>query len=476
MRPDGVISLAHTYFPAFLRQKEHADMLDPWGRGMQDPADLNVPGQTATSEYEDRADMARSPWLSLIITSLAQTIFLEGVRMPGESKNLESWRAWQENDFDEKQIPLYRAAFTHGTAAVVALPGRNRLTGDKTVLWTPRSARKMAVFFSDDDPEWPQLAIYADEQNLQGSFGNIEGGFAVRIYDDMAVHYLECKGNGLDLKDWTYITYDLHEVGLCPVVEYPNQTDLDGNAMGEVEPLIPLARRIDQDVFDRLIVQRYGAWKVRYVTGLVRPQGVTDEQYLATLKKLSVGDFLASDNKDTKFGQLDEMDLDRLIKAGDADLRTLSAVSQTPPHHMLGLSSNMQAESLAAATAGLTAKSHDRKTVFSTRHERLMRLTAKIMGNQTEMRAFDMQVRWKDMETRSLSQAADALGKLSTQVGVPQEMIFEMIPNWNDSDVQRALRLVQSGAVDKLMAELAAQAGQQPGGPNVLEPANQPVA
>ena len=68
-----------------------------------------------------------------------------------------------------------------------------------------------------------------------------------------------------------------------------------------------------------------------------------------------------------------------------------------------------------------------------------------------------MEVRWRDTEVRPLSQAADALGKLAAQVGVPLEMLWGMIPNWTDSDVERAKNLVESGGFDQLVREFEAQ-------------------
>ena len=54
----------------------------------------------------------------------------------------------------------------------------------------------------------------------------------------------------------------------------------------------------------------------------------------------------------------------------------------------------------------------------------------------------------------SMSQAAGGLGKLAVQVGVPLEMLWERIPGWTDTDVERAKELVESGELEKLLAEL----------------------
>lgn len=463
MRPADVVEMAHGYMPSFLRQREKANALDVWARGKQHehPSELYMPDEverSTGSEYLDLAGRAPAPWLPLIVTSLLQTIHLQGVRREGVDGNLRSWTTWQENRFDAKQIQLYRSVFDHGLAFVEAWPGQTRFSSERTAIWRPLSARKMAAFFREHGEEYPEVTIEAEPYEAKDAYGNIEHGWQVQVLDEQAKHYLSCKSDGLELKEWTYISYDEHNLGFVPVIQYDFQTDLDGRTMGQIEPFIPLARRIDQDTFDRLIVQRFGAWKVRYIAGLMRPEGMDDATYRAELARLRVGDFLVGESADTKFGTLEETQLAGFIAAGDSDLRTLSATSQTPPHHMLGLSSNMQAESLAAAEGGLQRKSIMTKTGFGERHEQLFRTSAWIRGDRQEANAFDMQVRWRDMELRSLSQAADAFGKLATQVGVPQEMLFEMIPNWTDQDVARAKQLVESGAVDRLIAELEAQA------------------
>jgi hypothetical protein len=87
-------------------------------------------------------------------------------------------------------------------------------------------------------------------------------------------------------------------------------------------------------------------------------------------------------------------------------------------------------------------------------------------GDLVTAAAWDLRVRWKDTESGSMSQAADALGKLAVQLKVPIEMLWERIPGWTDIDVQRAKELVESGSIEQLINELMAETqdqGQQGG-------------
>jgi hypothetical protein len=460
-KPSVVLAQAHLNFPSFLRQRERVRLLDAWARGEQlklpkiagEYSDGNpyAPRET-TEEYKDLGSRSPTPWAGLVVTSLAQTAYVDGVRAPGTKGNLEVWGTWQENGWDARQIPLHRDVIAHGLAFATAFPAVNPLTGKRTTLMRGVSAKEMAAFYDEDgEDEWPRFALRA--RPIPSRVPGLYAGWTVRLIDENATHYLSCRGDGYELDDWEYISYDEHNIGVPPVVRYTNRIDLTGRATGEIEPIIPLLRRIDQDTFDRLIVQRFGAWKVRYISGMAAPDGGPEAERAAALK-LSIQDFLASGDHQTKFGTLDATDIDGFIKAGDTDLRYLAAVSQTPPHHLLGLSANLQAEALAAAEAGLQRKSGDFRTLNGESHEQYLRLVAHVSGNTAEASMFDMQVRWRDTESRSFAQTAQALSVVATGLKVPVEMLWERLPGWTDADSTRAKDLVESGAIDALILEL----------------------
>lgn len=453
---------AHGFFPDFLEQRVETLVYDRWARGEQERS-LYIPKHYNTNdEYDDLVERSPTPWLALGISSLVQTIFLDGIKREGSNDVLKSYDIWRQNRFNARQNALYRGAMAHGQSFVLSLPGDNRLTGEPTAIWRGLSALTTAAWYEYPGDEWAQFAIHAEE-STDPDTGN--PGWTVELIDEVAIYRFDVAGNGENLTDWTYITTEEHDSGVTPLVQYANTTDLDGRNTGEIQPFIPLAKRIDQSLFDRLIVQRFGAWKVRFITGLQRPNGMTEAQAQADLMKMKVNDFLVATSDKTKFGTLDETQLDGFIKAREADIRDYAAVSQIPPYMLLGLSANMQAESLAAARSALMAKSAERKEGFGESHEQLWRLSAKQTGNLEEARAWDLEARWRDTEVRPLSQAADALGKLAAQVGVPLEMLWSMIPNWTDADVQRAKELVSSGGFDVLVAEFEKQLGVGGGNP-----------
>ena len=472
MSKAAVLNMVHEHWPSHLASRQQAILTDKWIRGEQydlrDDSDFDFETggawdaysgsvfqpESRSEEHKDLESRTPTPWGGLVVTSLAQTAYVDGLRKAGSSDNLPFWQTWQSNHWDARQTSVHRTAIGLSTAYGVALPGKNPLTGDKMTKLIARSPKRMSAFYQDDQDDWPVFAVDATKtwKVSEMGLGRIQDGWFVEVHDAFVTHRISCKGDGRDLKDWTYIDNEAHGLPIPPVARCVNRLDLDGRATGEIEPILPMLRRIDQDMFDRLIVQRFGAWKVRYIAGMAKPSNQSQADIQAM--RLRIEDLLISSDNQTKFGTLDATDLKGYIDVGDADLRMLAAITQTPPHHLLGLSSNLQAEALAAAESGLQRKSVDFKQNAGEFHENLARLDALIRGDKATAGAYDLQVRWRDTESRSLTQAADALGKLAVQLKVPVEMLWEKVPGWTDSDTERAKSLIETGSVEQLLADI----------------------
>ena len=474
MKQGDVIEMAVSYFPSHLRAREQALALDAWMNGEQygyseenlDEDDLAygrpfAPSrQETTAEYENLRGLSPNNFAGLIVTTLAQTAYLEGISRPGTVGKLPIWDTFRRNRWGSKQTAIHRGAIGHSTAYGLVLPGKDPLTGSAMSKMLGKSAIDMSAFYENDDDEWPVIAIEAQERYEDKGFGSTKVGWFVKIYDAYVVHRLHCESDGAQKDQWTYIDHVEHDMPVPPVARCANRIDLNGRTRGEIEPVLPLLRRIDQDTFDRLINQRFGAWQVRYIAGMAKPDSKSEQA--AQALKLRIEDLLVSSSKDTKFGTLDAGPLGPQIEATDADLRLLSAITQIPPYHLLGLSSNLQAEALAAAKEGLTHKAFGFKTNAEEFHAQMARLVAMSEGDFVTAAAWDLRFRWRDTELLSMSQAADALGKLATQLGVPIEMTWERIPGWTDTDVERAKELVESGAFETLIREFLGEGEETP--------------
>ena len=80
-----------------------------------------------------------------------------------------------------------------------------------------------------------------------------------------------------------------HGLGVCPVVRYLHEIDLDGemDVSGDVEPLIRLQDQINTTTFNLLMAQQYGAFRQRWVTGMVPDEeGSPREPFRAGVDRL----------------------------------------------------------------------------------------------------------------------------------------------------------------------------------------------
>lgn len=430
-------------FPKFREERKTLDLIDRWFRWDHDSPHRP---RHSTHEYKQLAERAQTPWLGLVVTSVAQELYVEGYRAANDKQNATAWEAWQANGMDGRQMAVHRAALAYGLAYTTVLPGTDQVTGDSMPVIRGHSPRRMMAFYEDVvDDVWPEYALRCDPMKVNGN-----PGYRIRLYDDQLVHTLTSSSSGDAI---SYVGSAAHELGICPVVRYANNLDLEGRAPGEVEPFIPVAARIDQTTFDRLVVQRFASWVVRTIAGMAEPE--SDSAAKQKKLELLVDSILVAEDPDTKFGSLPASDLKGFIDAKEADVRDLAAVTQTPPHHLLGQMANLSAEALAAAEASLSRKVIERQHSFGESHEQTLRLSAHVMGDAEGARDMAAQVRWRDMESRSLAQTADALGKIAQMLGVPVEMLWEKIPGWTDQDVERAKTLAQqSGGLNQLVQEL----------------------
>lgn len=439
--------------PDFVVEKKRVDEIDRWMRWDHDKP--HSP-RGATREYKELAARSQTPWLGLVVTTVAQALYVDGYRSTDATDNAAPWKIWQANGLDRRQIATHRAAIGYGYSFETVLPGRMPVTGEAMPVIRPASPRRMIAFYEDAaNDDWPLIAL---EVTVRRSGAGRVTGWNLKVYDDeKVVPFSVPDFSSKPVVDGEIL---LHNVGVCPVVRFTNRLDSDGRADGEVEPYVSIAARIDQTTFDRLVVQRFASWVVRTIAGMAKPE--SGAEAASEKLRLMIEDILVATDPDTKFGSLPATPLGGFIEAEQDDIKALAAVSQTPAHEMTGQMANLSAEALAAARASATAKKDETATSFGESHEQKLRLAANIAGDGVSAADYSAQVRWRDTSIRSLAQAADALTKLKEIV--PVEMLLEMIPTWTQQDVDTAKALIEkSGGPDALLRVIADNITAAPG-------------
>lgn len=426
-------------------------------------AGVYVPAR-ATREYRLLVEQARFNVLELVVTAVAQNLYVEGYHRSAEPgpDNAQVWGdVWQPNRMDARQAGIFRAAIAYGYSYSTVLPG------DPAPVITPVSPMHMTALY--DDPingEWPEIAA-------QWLGSRTVGGDEVQVadlFDSEQVYRVYIPADGAAP---IVVKAEEHDAPVVPVVRFRNRFELEGS-LGKVEPLIPIQQQLHQTTFSLLMAQQFGAFRQRHVTGME----IQEDENGNPLRPFNaaVDQVFQAESPDTKFGEFGQTDLGGFLASRDKALLHVASVAQIPPHNLLtgaGIS-NISAEALTALEAGHRQDIAEHQHSLGEAVEQMLRLAARIGGDEDTWEDRSAQVRWGDTAPRSLAQIGDYLTKLATSLGVPLRALWEMIPGMTD---QTLARWESMAGEDDLLGNLAEIVGGNDtgGGLDDAEPSGPPA-
>ena len=216
------------------------------------------------------------------------------------------------------------------------------------------------------------------------------------------------------------------------MIEIVPQPRTWGPPRTELTPAMSIQDRINTTIFNRMVASDYGAFRQIWATGVKIPRTVTQvtgedgttQENVAFQRPYDVGAnrLLANENPAARFGSFAESTLQGYLASVEQDVSQLAAITQTPPHYVLGQMVNLSADAIKAAEAGLVAKVSRRALHIGEGWEEVVRTAFRIIGHPAAEDSAG-EVIWKDFETRSEAQRVDALVKMRT-LGVPIEVLW----------------------------------------------------
>jgi hypothetical protein len=496
LSPDQVPDVATRVLAMREREQYRLRRISDYMRGKH--ASVYVPNG-ARSEYRWLLERSVVNFLPLVVSVISQNLHVDGylpVHVDGDAADSTTtgssspekdpanpWSIWLANRMNARQHGLHRAVVKYGVAYTVVLPG------DPQPVMRPVSPRRMTALYADDvDDEWPVYAV--EERVIRNDKGAIR---QIWFYDDNCRYTLVGKENDPRLywpddssllgSGWEGVPsgepmIEEHGLGVCPVVRFLHDVDLDGemDVSGEVEPLIPLQDQVNTTTFNTLMAQQYAAFRQRWVTGMVPDDedGRPREPFRAGVDRL----FVAEDT-DTKFGEFGETSLNPFLDAREASIRHMSTVAQVPPYHLLGQMINLSAEALAASKDGMDRKCQELESVLSEPHKQNLRLGGLAAGNKAAWEDTTSTIAWRDTSARAFAATADALGKVAQMLGVPATELWSRIPGVSAEEVARWKEVAsRQGPLNELNRLLEAQMThgvQTQGPPTEAEPFQAPA-
>lgn len=370
----------------------------------------------------------------------------------------EPWKYFMHNKMISRQHGLHRSIMKYGLAYMLVMPGE--LDDASMPVMTPHSPRRMTAFYADDVlDDWPMYAIEYFPYSYSDGSKNASCTL-LRLYDDDYRYTLVVrKGSNTTVRladpevdpiPPGTSPIDEHGLGVCPVIRFTHEYDLDGDddVSGEVEPLIPLQDQLNTTTFNMLIAQQFASFRQRWVTGMVSTDedGRPVEPFRAGIDRLWV-----AEDADTKFGEFGQTDLKDYLSGNEAVVRHMSTIGQVPPYHLLGVIANLSAEALAAARDGLDRKIEELQATLNDPWKQTFQLAAHAGGDEKDAKDDGAIVVWRDTSARAFSATVDALGKISQMLGVPAPELWDRIPGVSAQDVARwKASLAQPGVLQEL--------------------------
>lgn len=376
--------------------------LDAYYRGDQRPAWLPL-----AQQQRHRTPVVNLP--RLVVDSLEDRLDVEGFRMGGsEDADADLWTLWQANDLDEWSQQCHLDALIHGRAFVI-------------------------VWANDEDPRTPRITVEsalqmhveydpATRQVTRAVKRWVEGReqFATVYEPDRIMRYIAAAGTPDDASTWRQRAVPiLNPLGIVPVVPFVNRPRTSA-PLGESEmtDVLPIADSINELVDAMMISARYHAMPRRYATGIDLGSGDVSAERVAELvrqrwQEAEAGRVWLSDSPQTSFGQFAEASLDNYIGAIDMLTARGAALAGLPPHFFGQVGENpASADALRASESSLVKKALRKQRVFGGAWERVMRMALLVRDGSVPEPALSMETLWRDAETPTIAQKADAAVKL----------------------------------------------------------------
>jgi hypothetical protein len=435
-----------------------ARVLEMYGLG-DCPLPAAITQSKLTKAYKALMPMSTAPWGGLVVDSVLDRLEVSGIRDDDDAAAKTGWGIWQDNFMDSESKLGHASALTNGRAFAIVWPDDD---GDPEI--TLESAEQMIVQYREGSRRHRLAALrqWVDPDGMQfATLYRPDGVYKFQRKGKLQDPALQATNNPV-LPD-AEAAWDVREVpgeswplenpfGEVPVVELAVNRRLRpgsfGYARGEFENCTGLIDRVNLLTFLGLVVAFWMGFPLRGVIGdkilrdddgkMLPPFNVhADEVFQLENPEAKLAEFKAADR-----GNLSIFD----------ELAQLAYLTKTPAHYFpmsTGLS-NISADAIRALEGGMHAKVIDHKASLSEGWEEVLRLGGKVLNVEMSARA---ELQWKDSESRSLAERADAASKLKDIL--PPMAIAELVLNITQSQWSRWQSMATSDAFAKLLVDTA---------------------
>jgi len=406
--------------------------------------DQDVPAILDTEErqaFRRFLDEARANWCELVVNAVAERLQVVGFQFDGAEDIVSD--IWQASRMDADAELVQTDALITSSGFVLVQADEDNPTG---VSITPESPYEACVLYQPGNRR-RRIAGYK-------RWTDTDTGITTEILltPDAVVTW-----EGPPTSEPAIEANPSGVVGMIEVIPQPRTYGLPRS---ELHSAIKIQDRINTTLFNRLVATDYGAFRQVWASGIkVARQviGCDDDgnPIERPVRPYNVGAnrLLVAENPQARFGALAESTLTGYLSSVEQDVNHLAAITQTPPHYLLGQIINVNADAIKAAEAGLVAKVGRRARHIGESWEEAIRTALSIIGHPSAV-DLSAEVIWADQETRSEGQRVDALVKMGT-LGVPRDVLWQ---RWGATpqEIERWHQMAAEQAAEDASAQAAA--------------------
>ena len=443
--------------------RDRRPQLDEWWRYYKGDHPLPAGPRKATEAYRDFQRKARTNFCETVVLSSVARLKAIGIADAAGKPDADAWLWWQQNKLDARQRLVYRTALAQSIAYVIVGPHPR---DPRRPLITAEHPREVIL---DVDPATGERraavkAWYDDVLRI--------GRANVYLPDRILKYETDKRGPGRlpwGKENWSLMEggEQRHQLGAVPVVPFPCRLDLDEDPVAEFAGVLDVQDRINFGTLNRMTVERYTAFRQKWVKGHKFKRVTDPETGLQTIEQVFTpgpDNVWASEGENAQFGEFSQTDMMGYLKTHEVDVRALLISSRTPAYYYAGDLINVSTDTVAALDGLHIAKIEEYQDEFGEAWEDVEQLAAGIAGVDRDMSASE--IRWADPRKLNPSVLA-AAAKDKKTIGYPLAVLAEDL----GESPQRVQRITSEAASDALFAAVAAPAGGQTD-PQPAEPAS----
>jgi hypothetical protein len=446
----------HTLITELDKRSKRSRLLETYLDGTP-PYPKAIVKTKLTKAYRNLMPVASAPWASLVVDSTLDRLEISGIQSDDKSIDDIVWGVWQDNQMDAESKLGNGSALIHGRAyaTVWRPPGSDSpeiSLDDATTMIVQyaegsRQRRVAALRRWKADDEKTYLTLYRPDgiyKFVEAPTGEGRAPGRVKAADSWWIAREE------DGEEWPLG----NPWGVVPVVEVAINRRLKPGcfpfARGEYEHCLGLIDRVNLLTFLGLVVAFWMGFPLRGVIGekIIRDDDGNEiapfdphASGIATLEDpgAKTFEYPAADRKNLSiFPELDQ----------------LSTITKTPRHYfpLENGMSNLAADAIRASEGSLHAKVTNYKATTGEGWEEVLRLGGLMTDDQVVLSP-RAELKWKDHESRSMAERADAATKIAS-VGFPWQVIADKYLNFTSDEISKMEALLASSALTSLIKQV----------------------